>query len=156
MCAVQDLSPRDAAWYFPSVFWLNASDTALQTVPIIVALTGFVMLWGGAATPVAFILAYVCVVSIHEVAIDHYFPWDSLLLESTVLCVFLPSANSMSSIAAAMLEGHTVSRAAWIQAFSVPAAPTPLLQFLFRWLLFRMMWGFGKLKFSACTKKDDT
>ena len=114
------------------------------------------MLWGGAATPVAFIVAYVCVVSIHEVAIDHYFPWDSLLLESTVLCIFLPNTNSVSSIAAALLGGSPVSGAAWLSALSVPEAPTPLLQFLFRWLLFRMMWGFGKLKFSAHTHKDNT
>ncbi len=143
-------------WYFPSVFWLNASDTALQAVPVIVALAGCVMLWGGAATPVAFIVAYICIVSIHEVAIDHYFPWDSLLLESTVLCIFLPTANSFSMIAASALAGADVNPSQWQTALSVTDAPTPLLQFLFRWLLFRMMWGFGKLKFSAHTHKDDT
>lgn len=112
----------------------------LQAVPLVGAAAALVLVVGGPLTPLAFLLCYVVVISVHEVAIDHYFPWDSLLLESTVLCVFLPHTHAVGGDA----------------GWGMTAPPTPLLAFLFRWLLFRMMWGFGKLKFSAHTHRDDT
>jgi hypothetical protein len=56
------------------------------------------------------------------------FPWDDLLLECGFLSLFLPS-----------LPGLHLQ---WAAA----AVPPALVAFSFRWLLFRVMMGFGKFK----------
>jgi hypothetical protein len=65
------------------------------------------------------------------------FPWQCVICETMWLAVLLPPTQQLPAIAATR-------------------APGPLLAFLFRWLAFRIMIGFGKLKFIGTTRKDQT
>eukprot|EP00026_Physarum_polycephalum_P003356 Phypoly_transcript_03366.p1 GENE.Phypoly_transcript_03366~~Phypoly_transcript_03366.p1 ORF type:complete len:625 (+),score=67.14 Phypoly_transcript_03366:582-2456(+) len=54
-------------------------------------------------------------------------PWDILLTEAGFLALFLPASG----------------------------LPHPVVAFAYRWLMFRLMLGFGKLKFMGCTRNDN-
>ena len=69
--------------------------------------------------------------------IDLSYPWDCLLFEAGWLALFLPAPQ--------FIYGN----------FLVLEKPSLLLSFLFRWLLFRVMFGFGKLKFVGHTSRDN-
>ena len=61
-----------------------------------------------------------------DIALDLSYPWDCLLFEAGWLALFLPAPQ--------FIYGN----------FLVLEKPSLLLSFLFRWLLFRVMFGFGK------------
>ena len=63
------------------------------------------------------------------------FPWDYLLLEMGFLSLLLP----------AVVPG----------SLALARAPTALSSLSLRWLLFRLMFGFGKMKFSGSTPLTD-
>jgi predicted DCC family thiol-disulfide oxidoreductase YuxK len=81
---------RDAWWLFPSVFWLNASDTALQLV-CLAGVAGALLLALNIRTrlmlPLLFML-YLSLVYAGQVFMS--FQWDFLLLEVGFLAIFLP------------------------------------------------------------------
>ena len=62
-----------------------------------------------------------------DLPLDLHYPWDCLLYESGWLALLLPAPT--------------------LGTLALPALPGPLLAWGFRWLLFRLMLGFGKLKF---------
>lgn len=43
-----------------------------------------------------------------------------------------------------------------LSSLAAVEAPNPLVAWSFRWLLFRLMFGFGKLKFMETSKRDQT
>ncbi len=105
-----------AWWRIPTLFWLNASDLALQGVAVVGALASMALLaeW---RPRVAAIVAFACYLSLfHAGQLFLNFQWDSLLLESGFLAIFL------------------VDR------------PTRLLVFLYYWLLFRLRFFSGLSK----------
>lgn len=105
-----------AWWRIPTLFWLDASDLALQGVAVIGALASMALLaeW---RPRVAAIVAFACYLSLfHAGQLFLNFQWDSLLLESGFLAIFL------------------VDR------------PTRLLVFLYYWLLFRLRFFSGLSK----------
>lgn len=61
-----------------------------------------------------------------------YERWDYLLLEASFLSLFLPSLSSLS----------------------MGTLPLPIVSFSLRWLLFRLMFGFGKIKFAGASTKE--
>ena len=107
-----------AWWQMPTIFWLDASDTALQMAAYGgVALS--VLLFFGRLQTVVLIAMYILYVSLF-LAGDLFlsFQWDTLLLETGFLAIFL----------------------AW-------GGPNKFLLFMFHWLLFRFrfMSGFFKI-----------
>jgi len=133
--AIKDLpSTWHAFLNAPSVFWVNSSDLMLHLVPTVGALAGaHVAIIGGPASPAMLFVAWVCLLSM-DVPMGLTFPWDTLALEATFLTMWLPP-----------LRGDSIAAA---------ALPHPLVSFLLRMLLWRLMIGFGKLKFIGTTPRD--
>ena len=81
---------RDAHWLFPSVFWLDAGNTALQAV-CLAGVVAALLLVGNILTrlmlPLLFVL-YLSLVYAGQVFMN--FQWDFLLLEAGFLAIFLP------------------------------------------------------------------
>ncbi|MCW9012182.1 MAG: lipase maturation factor family protein [Gammaproteobacteria bacterium] len=106
------------AWLFvPNVFWLNSSDIALRLVPSLGCFFS-VLLFFGVFKKWSLIILFVLYLSVfHAGQTFLSFQWDSLLLETGFLAIFLVSG------------------------------PSHLLIFLFHWLLFRLrfMSGLSKL-----------
>jgi hypothetical protein len=63
------------------------------------------------------------------------FPWDEMLMEATFLTLFMPALPPVTT--------------QWAAA----SPPAPILAFLYRWLVFRVIAGFGKKKFIGSTAK---
>ena len=106
-----------AYWLYPSLFWLNAGDTALQFVSL-AGIGAALLLFGNILTrlmlPLLFVL-YLSVVYAGQVFFN--FQWDFMLLEAGFLAMFLPWGS-------------------------------PLVIWLFHWLLFRVRFlsGIAKLQ----------
>lgn len=130
---------RDTPWlgrlrHNPSLLWLADSDRALQgwlALGILGASLGVV---GGLAGRVGLGLAFLVHLSFKRAA-RMYYPWDNLLAELGFLAIFLPTVPLLP-------------------ALSADALPSPLLIFAFHWLLFRVVFGFGKTKFYGVTRQD--
>jgi hypothetical protein len=119
---------RDAYWQLPTVFWLGASDTALRAVcwggVVVGALVtagllpraGLVLLWAG----------YLSLTTVGQDFLGYQ--WDSLLLEAGLLGVLLAPGG--------LWLGSARSR-----------VPVPIeVIWLFRWLVFRLMFLSGVVK----------
>jgi hypothetical protein len=118
---------------YPSVLWLNSSDTFVRLIPWLGVACGLVAMYGGPFGPWASALAFVLWLSIESAAL--LFPWDTMLQEVGFLVLFLPAPEALPSLEASAL-------------------PLPAVAFMFRWLVLRLMLGFGKVKF-LLAKKDD-
>ncbi len=105
--------------YLPTLFWVNASNTALQ----IIAYAGCflsITLFAGYRPRSILILLFIFYLSLfHAGQIFLQFQWDSLLLEAGFLAIFLT------------------------------AGPTRILVFLYHWLLFRLRFMSGISKLSS-------
>lgn len=81
---------NSAYWLFPSVFWLDAGNTALQAVALggmAASLLLFANILSRLMLPLLFLL-YLSVVYAGQVFFN--FQWDFLLLETGFLAIFLP------------------------------------------------------------------
>ena len=80
------------------------------------------------------------------------FPWDCLLLEAGFLAMFLPTVAAPAVLRVAR-AGSAVDFTAQLAASGglapLAADVHPVLSWAFRWLLFRIMFGFGKKKFGS-------
>jgi hypothetical protein len=117
----------------PSLLWLSSSDRALRLIPV-AGVVAAVMAICGMASALMLATCWICYLSL-DVAMGFVLPWESLLLEAGFLALFLPGLESLPSV-------------------MMRAAPAPLLGWCFQWLLFRVMIGFGKLKFTAEAMSD--
>ncbi len=77
-----------------------------------------------------------------NVAMGHSSKWYLLLFFIPLLLLLLYSLLLVTETGFYMLF------------LSASSLPSPLVSFAFRWLLFRLMFGFGKLKFMGSTSKD--
>ena len=104
-----------AYWLVPTVFWLNASDAALQLVCIVGAILSAILLIGFAhrLLLLALFVLYLSLVSAGQDFMA--FQWDNLLLEAGFLAIFIDATSNV-------------------------------VVWLFRWLLFRLMFLSGALK----------
>ena len=111
---VKQSSGTAAYWVAPTLFWLNASDTALRLVSIAGAVISVVLIFGFAQRfcLAALFLLYLSLCTAGQDFMS--FQWDMLLLEAGFLAIFLGSS--------------------------------PLVVWLFRWLLFRLMFLSGAVK----------
>jgi hypothetical protein len=122
----QDMGPVRRACYFPTLFWLSSSDTALLLVPLMGIAGALTILLTGpclTATVVCF-AAYLSWVNSSVESVPY--PWQMLMCESGFLSIFA---------------------AASLQTVPSSVTPPPCIEWLFRFLLFRVMFGFGKKKF---------
>jgi hypothetical protein len=120
--------------YFPTLLWLNSSDVALRLLTWIGLAAAGCVVYGGPWSFWALAVCYVCYLSL-DTAIALIFPWDCLLFEATLLALFLPATLPLPELAAV-------------------SAPAPALAWAYRLLLFRVMFGFGKQKFTGSRKED--
>lgn len=134
----RDFGVARSLWYWPTLFWLaGTSEVALAAVPACGALAALCAAWGGAvASPVGLAVAWATLLSVDAGPSACVYPWDSLALEAAFLAMWLPGTQPLSVGVASL------------------AAPPPLLAFAFRWLLFRVLVGFGKLKFTGAGHND--
>lgn len=63
------------------------------------------------------------------------YPWDCLLFEAGFWAIFLPATRVLPSLGCV-------------------AAPLPALAWVYRLLVFRVIFGFGKHKFAGVTRQD--
>ena len=77
-------------WYFPTVFWMDASNSALRTV-CFAGVAASVLVTLNLFTRATLVVCFVLYLSITTVGQDFTaFQWDVFLLESGFLAIFLP------------------------------------------------------------------
>ena len=115
-------------FYWPSLYWIfGTSDAAIQLVPFIGALSGLYLFLFGTHQRLLLLISWISLLSVDAGPSPSVYPWDCLLLESGFLALFLEQDSS----------------------------PSPLHAFSFRLLLFRVLVGFGKLKFMGSHHWND-
>lgn len=85
----------NAAHYFPTLFWLNSSDTALKLVCAAGGALSLLLILGAAPTPILVCL-WALYLSLTTAGQDFLgFQWDILLLETGFLAIFLRGAAGL-------------------------------------------------------------
>ncbi len=114
-------------WLLPSLFWLGAGDAALRGVCGAGAALGALLAVGFAPLPILLTLwaLYLSLTTVGEVFLGYQ--WDGLLLETTLLAVFLAPLG-------------------WRPR---PREPAPPALWLLRFLLFRLMLASGLAKLAS-------
>jgi hypothetical protein len=111
----------------PSLLWISCRDGVL----VWLARTGMLFAAcaaAGIASREMLVAAWIVYLSF-DVAIGMSFPWESMLFEAGLLAIFLPPLEPLPAV-------------------RMSDMPHPLLMWLFHWLLFRVLFGFGKNKFT--------
>ena len=123
--------------HFPSLFWITgASDAALLLVPILGALCALAVAIGYQSEyGEASIFCWIAMRSL-DLPVGLLYPWDSLLLEAGALALLLPAPPPV-----------------WIAGLAMDKPCHPWAAASFRWLLARLMLGFGKKKFAGTSSK---
>jgi predicted DCC family thiol-disulfide oxidoreductase YuxK len=108
---------RESYWILPTLAWLNSSDKALHLICL--GGMGFSAVGMIGVLPALMLaLAWICYLSLSVVGQDFLsFQWDALLLEAGFVAIFFAPILWMGS----------------------RRAPSPLILFLLRWILFRVM-----------------
>jgi hypothetical protein len=120
--------------YFPTLLWLDDSDIFLGSLPWLGVGGSLLVVVGGPAVPYAFAVLYLVYLSLDRPVILVY-PWDCLLFEAGIWAILLPATHVLPDV-------HAVS------------APIPALAWVYRLLVFRVILGFGKHKFTGTTPSD--
>jgi hypothetical protein len=112
-------------WDAPTIFWWASSDFMLRAVCLVgLALSGAVLM--GATNALIMTALWAIYMSfVHVGQIFYGYGWEILLLEAGFLAIFLCPLKTISP---------------W------KAAPSGVVFFLIRWLLFRVMFGAGLIK----------
>jgi hypothetical protein len=124
---IESLGNKTAGFFrLPSIFWFTHSDSALLTVAWIGFLLSCVVAAGFANAPILFILWFLYM-SFCNVGQEWYgYGWEIQLLETGFLAIFL----------CPLLDPRP---------FPKREPPLPII-ILFRWLIFRIMFGAGLIK----------
>jgi Lipase maturation factor len=117
----------------PSVMWISTSDGFIHAMPVLGLLCGVLAVYGGPVGYAALFVAWLIWLSFEPAGL--IFPWDTMLQEVGFLVLFLPLTHALPALDTSHL-------------------PLPTVAFMFRWLVLRLMLGFGKLKFIGTTKED--
>ncbi len=134
-----DHMKRHLPWYqglrlSPSLLWIARSDAALTAMVAAGVLAALGVIWGGPYTQFLLLICYLVTLSLRQ-GLRMYYPWDSLMLESGFLVIFLPPLEALPSLESSY-------------------APSPLLVFAVHFLICRVLFGFGKIKFTGIRKRD--
>jgi hypothetical protein len=119
---------------FPTLLWFGHSDAALRGLLATGMLAALVVIFGGSASFVALLVAYVAFLSLN-VPFAMSLPWECALYEAGIFALFLPATLPLPELVAS-------------------AAPAPALAWAYRLLLFRIVFGFGKFKFIGSSRRD--
>ncbi len=120
--------------YFPTLLWFNASDRFLKGLIVVGSGAGLVVVYGGPFAGLALLICWLIYLSL-DIALGFSYPWDSLLLEAGFLSLFLPALHPLPDLTVANL-------------------PIPAVAWAYRWLFFRLLFGFGKYKFTGGSLRD--
>ena len=122
------------AWLrHPSLALIDASDVTLRALPVLGAGAALAAA-AGIASPFMLAIAWLIYLSL-DVVVGQTFPWESLLYEAGFLAMFLPPLTLLPEL-------------------TTVTAPTAWMAVAFHWLLFRVMFGFGKTKFTREASRD--
>jgi lipase maturation factor 1 len=118
---------RSRYWWLPTLFWLHPTDGMLHALCAAGSTLAVLLIVGIAPVPclAGLWLAYLSLEAIGQEFLS--FQWDILLLESGFLAVFLAPLQLRPGI-------------------EREAAPPITIVWLFRWLLFRLMFSSGAVK----------
>jgi hypothetical protein len=117
----------------PSVLWLSCRDGELVWLAR-AGMAAAACAAAGVASRPMLAAAWIAYLSF-DVAIGLTYPWESMLFEAGLLAILLPPLEPLPGLRMA-------------------ASPDPLLMWLFQWLLFRVLFGFGKNKFTRDATGD--
>ena len=118
---------------YPTILWLNDSEASLRAIPYVGVTCGIGMIYGGPLG--VYWLALACVLWLSIEMRGVLYPWDTMLQEAGFLALFLPATLPLPD-------------------WHASALPLPTVAFMFRWLVVRLMLGFGKDKFIGTTPRD--
>ena len=128
--AVRAQIGTEGYYLVPTLFWLNASDVCLNLLCAGGVLLSFVLI-AGFVPPFALIglwAFYLSLVSVGQVFLS--FQWDVLLLEAGFLAIFFAPLQLR-------------------ERFTRASQPSAAFLWLFRWLLFRLMFASGFVKLAS-------
>jgi hypothetical protein len=131
--ARRDLPGVRRLFDFPTVFWVDASDTTIRLVPLVGVLAGVLAIYGGPLGYVGLLIGWILWLSVEPAGL--IFPWDTMLQEAAFLVLFLPLTDTLPS-------------------WQASALPLPTVAFMFRWFVLRLMLGFAKIKFIGTGRGD--
>ena len=131
--AVKEHYGAQSFWLVPSLFWINASDTALVSLCVAGSVLAVFLILGLAPTIVSFIL-WVFYLSITTVGQDFLgFQWDALLLEVGFLTIFFAERSFRPRI-------------------FPNATPAIAIVWVLRFVLFKLMFSSGVVKLASGDK----
>jgi hypothetical protein len=111
----------------PSLFWLDASDSAFRAGGYLGLGLSLTVLFGFANVPILTALWFLYMSFVHAGQVFYGYGWETLLLETGFLAIFLAPL--------------------WQPRPFPPKTPAPTVVIvLLRWLIFRMMLGAGLIK----------
>lgn len=135
LAAIRRDFPAPRRWlYFPTLLWIRAGDRALTAIPWLGALAALSIVIGGPHAPWGFFACWLLYLSL-DLPMGLVYPWDSALLECGFWAMLLPATATLPDARAL-------------------SAPAPEIAWVFRLLLFRILFGFGKQKFAGSTRSD--
>ena len=129
-----DFDAPQRYFYFPTLLWLNASDAMLRGLCFAGMAAALAVIYGGPFSFVALLVCYLAYLSL-DLPMGLIFPWDCALFEASFFSLFLGPTLPLPSLEAV----HP---------------PEPAIAWMYRLLLFRVMFGFGKFKFFGSDKHD--
>ena len=114
-------------WRYPTLFWFSTSDSAIHVLSLLGIICSLLVLVN-ICTRLSLLLLWVLYLSVCVGGgIFYWYQWDALLLEAGLLGVFLAPGGIMPKLRDA-------------------TPPTFVALFLYRWLLFRLMFSSGVVK----------
>ncbi len=124
----QEFDDRGGAFAaLPTLFWFDASDGFMQGVAYAGLAGALVVLAGFANAPLLAVLWFTYLSFCHIGQLFWGYGWESLLLETGFLAVFLPPVLKLTP-------------------FPEHVPPSTVMMWLIRWILFRVMFGAGLIK----------
>jgi hypothetical protein len=131
---LQSMSQRvgpERFWILPTVFWIDAGNGFLQGVTLAGAALSIGLALGFFELPILCLLWWFYL-SLYVVSGGFLrFQWDNLLLETGFLAIFLAPVSSL-----------------WVGRTGI-FSPPKLIHWLFRWLLFRLIFSSGVVKVTS-------
>lgn len=128
--AVRQTTGRERYWQLPTLFWWRADDRTLRGVCAL-GIGAAVLLIGDVLPGPMLLLLWLCYLSFVTVGQEFLsYQWDALLLESGFLAIFFAPWR-------------------WRPGLSRAPLPPRLLVWLYRWLLFRLMFSSGYVKLAS-------
>jgi hypothetical protein len=114
-------------WQLPSLFWVNSSDGLMQAAALVGLVLSATVALGLTNAWLMAVLWLLYMSFVHIGQIFYSFGWEILLLESGFLAIFLCPLFTLSP-------------------FPAKSPPSVAVIWLFRWVLFRVMFGAGLIK----------